>query len=181
VDIVLTENCTADGVIDLAGGWFDPADQTDDELLTAIRAHMAESNALLLGRRTFEAFRGYWPNQTDDTTGITHNLNRVEKYVLSTTLEDPMWEPTTILRNLDEVRALRNQPGGLDVGGSVSVAQQLVAADLVDEYRLFVYPVLVGGGPGILATTARVDLDLVGATPFPSGVTLLRYARRRDA
>jgi dihydrofolate reductase len=178
MDIVLTENCTADGVIDLDGGWFDPADQADEQLLAAMRAHMAEPSAgLLLGRNTFEAFRGYWPNQTDDTTGITDHLNRVQKYVLSTTLEDPMWEPTTILRDLDEVRALRNEPGRLDVGGSISVAQQLVAADLVDEYRLFVYPVLVGGGAGVLAAARRVDLDLLEATPFPSGVTLLHYKR----
>ena len=107
--IVLTENCTADGVIDMAAGWFDPTDQTDDQLLAATRAQMAEQDALLLGRHTFEAFRGYWPNQTDDTTGITDHLNRVQKYVLSTTLEDPGWEPTTILRRLDEVRALRNR------------------------------------------------------------------------
>ncbi len=76
---VLTENCTADGVIDLAGGWFDPSDQTDDELLTVTRAHMAEQDAILLGRTTFESFRGYWPNQTDDATGIADHLNRVQK------------------------------------------------------------------------------------------------------
>ena len=57
--IVLTENCTADGVDDLAAGWFDPADQTDDRLVAATRAQMDEQDALLLGRRTFEAFRGY--------------------------------------------------------------------------------------------------------------------------
>ena len=175
--IVLTENCTADGVIDMAAGWFDPADQTDDQLVAAMRAHMAEQDALLLGRSTFEAFRGYWPNQTDDTTGITDHLNRVQKYVLSTTLQDPEWEPTTILRDLDQVRALKDRPGRLGVTGSISVAQQLVAADLVDEYCLFVYPVLVGAGAGVLADVRRLDLDLVEATPFPSGITLLRYMR----
>jgi dihydrofolate reductase len=140
---------------------------------------MAEQDALLLGRNTFEAFRSYWPNQTDDTTGITDHLNRVQKYVLSTTLQDPGWEPTTILRALDEVRALRDEPGRLGVTGSIGVAQQLVAADLVDEYRLFVYPVFVGSGAGVLAEARRLDLDLIEATSFPSGVTLLRYERRR--
>jgi dihydrofolate reductase len=179
VRIVLTENCTADGVIDLAAGWFNPADQTDQQLLMATRAHMAEQDALLLGRSTFEAFRSYWPNQTEDATGITDHLNQVQKYVLSTTMHEPRWEPTTILRDLDAVRALQDQPGHLGVTGSISVAQQLVTADLVDEYRLLLYPVLVGDGARVLADTRRLDLDLVEATPFPSGVTLLRYARRR--
>ncbi len=176
---VLTENCTADGVIDLAGGWFDPSDQTDRELLTVTRAHMAEQDAILLGRTTFESFRGYWPNQTDDATGIADHLNRVQKYVLSTTLQDPGWEPTTILRDLSDVRALQDRPGRLGVTGSISIAQQLVDADLIDEYRLFIYPVLVGDGPGIFAGDDRRGLDLVEATSFPSGVTLLRYNRRR--
>lgn len=122
--IVLTENCTADGVIDMAAGWFDPRDQTTDErLVAAIRAHMAEQDALLLGRSTFEAFRSYWPNQPDDTTGITDHLNQVQKYVLSTTLRDPEWEPTTILRDLDAVRELREQPRQVGVTGSISVVQ----------------------------------------------------------
>jgi dihydrofolate reductase len=176
---VLTENCTADGVIDLAGGWFDPSDQTDDELLTVMRAHMAEQDAILLGRNTFESFRGYWPNQTDDATGIADHLNRVQKYVLSTTLQSPGWEPTTILRDFSDVRVLQDQPGRLGVTGSISVAQQLVDADLIDEYRLFIYPVLVGEGPGIFAGGERRGLDLVEATSFPSGVTLLRYDRHR--
>ena len=176
---VLTENCTADGVIDLAGGWFDPADQTDDALVTVMRAHMAEQDALLLGRNTFESFRGYWPQQKDDATGIADHLNRVHKYVLSTTLQDPGWEPTTILRDLSEVRALQNEPGRLGVTGSITVARQLVDADLIDEYRLFVYPVLVGDGPGVSAGGEHRGLELAGATSFPSGVTLLRYHRRR--
>lgn len=178
--IVLTENCTADGVIDLAGDWFDPADQTDEQQLAVMRAHMAEQDALLLGRSTFEAFRGYWPNQVDDTTGITDHLNRVQKYVLSTTMEDPEWERTTVLRGLDEVLALRERPGHLGVTGSISVAHQLAAADVFDEYRLFVYPLFIGDGPGVLADGGPVDLDLVETTPFLSGVTLVRYERSRS-
>jgi dihydrofolate reductase len=178
VHIVLTENCTADGVIDLAAGWFDPTDQTDDELLAVTRAHMSEQDALLLGRNTFESFRSFWPNQTDDSTGISDHLNHVQKYVLSTSLQDPGWEPTMILRDFDEVRALRDRPGRLGVTGSISVAQQLVEADLIDEYRLFVYPVLVGDGPGVLAGSGCRGLDFVEATSFASGVTLLRYNRR---
>jgi dihydrofolate reductase len=177
--IVLTQNCTADGVIDLSGGWFDPADQTDEQQLAVMRAHMAQQDALLLGRNTFEAFRAYWPNQADDPTGIADHLNRVQKYVLSTTMQDPEWEPTTILRGLDDLIALRDRPGNLGVTGSISVTRQMVAADVFDEYRLFVYPLLIGDGPGVLSDGGPVDLELVEATPFPSGVNLLRYERRR--
>lgn len=69
VHIVLTENCTADGVIDLAGGWFDPADETDDRLLAATRTHMAEQDALLLGRSTFEASGATGPTRPTTPPG----------------------------------------------------------------------------------------------------------------
>jgi dihydrofolate reductase len=91
--LVVTENMTLDGVIDLEGGWFSPAgaggavDTSDIE--ATLREHMQTQDALLLGRVTFESFREYWPKQTDDTTGVTAHLNRVQKYVLSSTLEDP--------------------------------------------------------------------------------------------
>jgi hypothetical protein len=71
VHIVLTDNCTADGVIDLAGGWFDLGNRTDDGLLEATRSHMREQEGIRLGRATFESFGGSWPNQIDDSTGIT--------------------------------------------------------------------------------------------------------------
>ena len=177
--IVLTENCTADGVIDLAAGWFDPTDQPDSQLLAVTRAHMAEQDALLLGRNTFEAFRGFWPKQADDATGITDHLNRVQKYVLSTMLVDPQWEPTTILRNLDEVRALPDPSGttGRDrqhqrrpaVGGSRP--RRRVPPVRLSGVRRRRFRVLASGG--------RRELVLVEASPFPSGVTLLRYERPR--
>jgi len=84
-----------------------------------------------------------------------------------------------ILRGLDDVRALRDRPGRLGVTGSISVAQQLVEADLIDEYRLFVYPVLVGDGLGVLAGGHVRDLDFVEGNIVPSGVALHRYERRR--
>ena len=179
-DLIVTENITLDGVIEATEGWFDPAGGEDDvsDVEAALRKQREAADALLLGRVTFEQMRGYWPLQTDDTTGITDYLNDVTKYVLSTTLQDPGWEPTTILRDLSDVRALQDRPGRLGVTGSISIAQQLVDADLIDEYRLFIYPVLVGDGPGIFAGDDRRGLDLVEATSFPSGVTLLRYNRR---
>ena len=86
--------------------------------------------------------RGYWPRQADDTTGVTDHLNAVSRYVISGTLQDPEWENTTVLRGPleDEVRALTAEPGKeIGITGSITVVHDLVAAGLVDEYRLFAY------------------------------------------
>ena len=109
-DLIVTQNITVDGVIE-AGDWFGPADG-GPEVLDAVREQMAHADAFLTGRVTFEEMRGYWPAQTDDTTGITAYLNQVQKYVVSSTLRDPAWEPTTILGSIDDVRRLKESDGG---------------------------------------------------------------------
>jgi dihydrofolate reductase len=144
-----------------------------------LREHMQAQDALLLGRVTFESFREYCPKQTDDTKGITAHLNRVQKYVLSSTLEDPQWEHTTVIRGdlAVQVRALKEQPGGeIGVTGSIGVVRELIGAGLVDEYRLFVYPTVIGHGRRLFEGDAfREKLMLADATPFRSGVLLLTY------
>ncbi len=184
--LVVTENITLDGVIDASEGWFAPEGDEDDidtsDILTIIRGQMEQESAQLLGRVTFEEFRGYWPLQTDDTTGITDHLNRIPKYVVSTTLHDPEWENTTVLRGdpVDEVRTLKDAPGdNLGVAGSITLVHALIAAGIVDEYRLFVYPVVLGGGRRLYDGGADLrKLRLIEMTPFRSGVVLLTYRPR---
>ena len=110
---------------------------------------------------------------------MTDYLNRVAKYVVSTTLGDPRWERTTVLRGafLDEIRALKSQPGkDIVTTGSITLVHALIAAGLVDEYRLFVYPVVLGRGARLFADGTEVPrLRLVETRPFRSGVVLLRY------
>jgi dihydrofolate reductase len=181
--LVVTENITLDGVIEATGGWFSPAgdegavDVSDIE--AELREQMKREDGLLLGRKTFDLFRGYWPAQTDDTTGITDHLNTVQKYVVSTTLESPEWQNTTVVRGSlrDEVERLKRKPGNeLGVTGSISVVHQLVEADLVDEYCLFVYPVVLGRGKRLFPDGVSVPkLALIEAKPFRSGVVLLTY------
>jgi dihydrofolate reductase len=112
--LIITENITIDGVIDLSGGWFTPPENPDDDadILAANQRHDRTADAVLLGRQTFEDFRGYWPKQTDDRTGITAYLNSVQKYVLSNTLTEPAWENTTVIRGelAEEVEALKAGP-----------------------------------------------------------------------
>jgi dihydrofolate reductase len=182
-ELIVTENITVDGVIDMAKGWFDPAGPTGvdtSDLEQVMREQGTMSDALLLGRRTFEDFRGYWPLQTADTSGTTDYLNRVTKYVVSSTLGDPEWENTTVLRGdpIDEVRTLKAMPSDLDITatGSMQLVTALVASGLVDEYRLFVYPFVAGEGQRLFADATDLgDLKLVEAQSFRSGVVLLRY------
>src|SRR4051794_34308177 len=113
--LVVTENISANGVIEFVDDWFDPADQGDaEDLFTVMGAQMAREEALLLGRKTFEDFRGYWPLQTDDASGSTAHLNRVPKYVVSSTMTDPAWSHSTVLsgRLEDEVAALKAHGDG---------------------------------------------------------------------
>ena len=178
--VVVTENITLDGVIEATEGWFSPAgDEDTSDLEATMREHMKAQDALLLGRNTFESFRGYWPEQTDDTTGVTAHLNQVAKYVVSSTLENPEWENTTVLRgNLtEEVKALKEQAGReIGVTGSIMLVHDLIAAGLVDEYRLFVYPVVLGRGQRLFEdATDMPKLELLEAKPFRSGVVLLSY------
>jgi dihydrofolate reductase len=179
--LVITQNITLDGAIEMLGDWFDPADQ-DDEMLEATRLHADRGDALLLGRQTFEDFRGYWPLQTDDSTGIAAELNAVHKYVVSSTMTNPRWQNSTILSGdwLARVRELKERPGReIGVTGSIRLCHSLIAAGLVDGYRLFVYPVVQGRGRRLFPDGYEIPrLDLVESTSFRSGVSLLHYAAR---
>ncbi|MEU8900899.1 dihydrofolate reductase family protein [Nocardia sp. NPDC048505] len=179
-DLVVTENITVDGVIDAAAGWFTvgndaAADQSD--ILAELAAHTAACDAVLFGRVTFEEMRGYWPHQDDDETGITDDLNQIQKYVVSGSMTDPQWQNSTILRDLDGVRALKQQPGAdIVCTGSIQLVHAMIAAGLVDEYRLFVYPVVLGRGARLFAEGVDLPkLRLTESKQFRSGVMLLRY------
>ncbi len=180
-ELIVTENTTLDGVIDMAEGWFDPGgDGTDQsDLQAAIKEQRDAADAVLLGRVTFEDMRGYWPLQTDDTTGITDYLNRTTKYVVSSTMQDPEWENSEVLRGplVEEVERLKATPGtDIVATGSMKLVRALVADGLVDEYRLFVYPVVVGQGTRLFADATKVPaLRLVETRQFRSGIALLRY------
>ena len=183
--LVITENITLDGVVDLSDDWFRPAgaDGTHDvELEAELRRQDETCDAMLLGRRTFEDFRAYWPQQLDDTTGISAQLNRVTKYVVSSTMGDPGWANSVVLRGLlaDEVSLLRAAPGAdVVVTGSVSVVRDLVGSGVVDEYRLFVRPAVAGQGRRLFDGSGPAGLDLTESRRFASGVVLLRYVPAR--
>ncbi len=175
--LVVTTNITLDGVADEMDKWFSPTEGGDDMAATN-REQMATTGAVLLGRTTYEEFKSFWPKQTNDTTGVTDYLNRTQKYVFSSTLKEADWQNTTILRGqlTDEIAALKDQEGAdLVVSGSISLAQSLAQAGLVDEYRLFVYPEILGRGRRLFQNGIDSKLQLTGTQTFDSGVVLLSY------
>ena len=176
--LIITENSTLDGVIDAAEGWFAPTggDVDESDLVEAIAEQREAADAFLVGRKTFEQMRGFWPHQHDDETGISDYLNRVHTYVVSSTLTDPGWEPTTVLSGLEDVRALKQADGGdIVVTGSLTLVPALIAAGLVDEFRQLVYPVVLGRGQRLFEHADLGRLELVEARPFRNGVVLLRH------
>jgi len=183
--LVITENITLDGVVENDGSWFDPTDNSEQgrELAAITRQHAAGSDGFLVGRVTFDEMRGFWPTRVDDTTGVTDHLNRVNKYVVSRTLEDPDWDGTTVLRGGErlaaEIRDLQDRDGtDIVLTGSISLAQELLRLGMVDELRLFVYPVVVGHGRRLFSDAhALRDLALIENRSFTAGVVLLRYTR----
>ena len=182
--LAITQNITLDGSIEMLGDWFDPqgqADQDSSDLLAELRRHQSQADGFLTGRRTFEELRAYWPQRTDDPTGISDYLNRVQKYVVSATLTDPQWQNSTVLSGdpVEEVRALKEQPGqDVVVTGSITLCHALIKANLVDEYRLFVYPVVQGRGRRLFPDGFEcADLTLFEANTFQRGIVYMRYAR----
>ena len=185
--IVVTEFISLDGVIEDPGGsedydrggWafdFDRGQEGDkfkmDELL--------EAEAQLLGRVTYEVFAAAWPER-DDEAGFAKKMNEMPKYVVSSTLERPEWQNTTVLEGdaAAAVARLRDEVDGVIlVAGSASLVQTLIEHDLVDELRLMVFPVLLGKGKRLFPEgEAKKALKLSEAKTVGDGVSLVRYER----
>lgn len=193
--IVVSEFVSLDGVIQAPGGadedteggfahggWTHP--YWHDEIGAHFDEAMRESDAFLLGRKTWQIHGGaFEPMETGDPFGDV--MNAMPKYVVSTTLASAdAWRNSTLIRGdvVEQVRALKARPGkSILIDGSSVLVHTLVRHDLVDEYRLLVYPVVLGGGKKLFPEGVRVNLRLVEATPIPSGVVLMRYVPERAA
>jgi dihydrofolate reductase len=164
------------------GGWTMP--YWDDAIGVQFTQMMSESDALLYGRKTWQIHGGAWePMAAGDP--FADVMNAMPKYVVSDTLTDPSpWRNSTIINGdtMEEVRKLKAQPGkNILMDGSSVLIHSLAQNDLIDEYHLLVYPVVLGGGKRVFADGVPLNLRLIEARPLPSGVVLTHYAVERPA
>jgi dihydrofolate reductase len=185
--IVVTEFVSLDGVMEAPGGeefkypgWsfeFDRGEEGNQFKLD----ETLESEALLLGRRTYEGFAAAWPQREGD---FADKFNSMPKYVVSSTLENPEWSNTTVLRGdaVEEVRRLKQElDGDIYVHGSRQLAQTLIDSDLVDELHLMVFPVVLGTGKRLFGETSdKKPLRLVESRTVGDGVAILVYRPAED-
>jgi dihydrofolate reductase len=169
------EEDTSDGFTQ--GGWLVP--HMDETFIDQAAEWLGQADALLLGRRTYEAFARDWPQITDPDDPFTVLMNSLPKYVASHTLAAGTWNPATILSGdvPVQVAELKQQPGrDLQIHGSARLAQSLLAAGLIDELRLVVAPVIVGHGRRLFPDGGPpAGLRLVSSETTPGGLALQIY------
>jgi dihydrofolate reductase len=178
--LIVSTYMTLDGVMDLDGDmaqtWHFPF--FNDELATYAREQLFAADALLLGRRTYDIFAASWPSVTDEV-GFADRMNQLPKYVVSTSLATADWTNTTIIGDQvpDAVASLKRQPGqDILLYGSATLMHTLMDHGLVDEYRLWLHPVVAGSGKRLFQDGESMTLlERTAITPFSSGVTILHY------
>ena len=173
--VVASTYVTLDGFIDEPGRWSFPF--WSEEAAQFKARELLASDALLLGRITYEGFAAAWPTM-EGTGDFGEKMNAMPKYVASRTLATATWNATIMQGEVaDEVRRLRSEDGGdLLIGGSGQLIDYLSAHDLVDEYRLMVHPIVLGDGEKrLFANAPRRTLRLVESVTFPNGVIVNTY------
>jgi dihydrofolate reductase len=184
--IIVVEFITLDGVMQAPGGskedtaegfkfggWMGP--YFDEIGGKEMELQMKETSALLLGRKTYDIFAGYWPDHTEPWPQI----NKVPKYVVSKTLKNPTWENTELIKNISELKELKNSNGpDLQVYGSSNLIQTLMEHDLVDEFWLKIFPITLGTGKRLFEKgTIPAAFKLFKSKVTPSGIFIGYYKR----
>jgi dihydrofolate reductase len=173
---MVTEFMSLDGVMENPG-WTFP--YWNDEIANFKGEESNSSDALLLGRVTYEGFAAAWPQSTDEGADY---FNNVRKYVVSTTLDKAEWNNSTLIKDnvVEEIAKLKQQDGkDIAVHGSATLVQTLIRHDLVDRYRLLVYPVVLGTGKRLFQEGIATTLKLVESRPLGGGVVAFIYEPER--
>jgi dihydrofolate reductase len=170
--IVVSEFVSVDGVMEgpggdgfERGGWtFDFDFGADGGKFKMVE--LFDADAMLLGRRTYDGFAAAWPERTDEPDEFTDRMNGIKKYVVSSTLTDPAWRNSEVIGIGDVARLREETAGSLLVAGSAQLVQALADQDLVDTYRLMVFPVVIGAGRKLFGDTGATQrLQVVQSHP----------------
>jgi dihydrofolate reductase len=182
--IVVSEFVSLDEVMESPGpdgsaykyaGWSMPYN-TPESMKFKFDELMA-SDCLLLGRLTYTGFATAWPNVKDEA-GFADKMNSMPKYVVSNDMKTATWNTSHIIKGdiVGEIKKLKQKSGGdILVNGSATLIQALIEHDLVDEYRLMVYPVVLGTGKRLFKDSPKANLKLISSEAFKTGVVLLKY------
>ena len=189
--IIISENVSLDGVVQdptgeegfRHGGWVGRVgDRGREEAAKVLLDEALGTEAMLLGRRSYEFLAARWPSRTG---ALADRLNSLPKYVVSSTLQEPKWSNSTILRGdvVSEVSKLKQElDGDIVVYASYQLGRTLIEHDLVDELRLFVYPVVLGAGERLFGQTSdKKPMRLVDTKTIGDGLAFLTYKFVRDA
>ena len=177
--IIVSEGVALDGVFEAEtmGQWAAP--YYSEERDAFVRSIVLASDALLLGRTTYDLQAWYWPNQKDDKYGIANHKNKMAKYVVTSRPLQAQWNNSTIIQNniVEEIARLKGQSGkDILIEGSATLVQSLAQADLIDEYKFLVHPSLAGSGKRFFKEgMGLIKLKLVESKPLSLGVVALSY------
>ncbi len=192
--IFVLEFITMDGVIQAPGGskedaaegfkyggWMGPYFGKDEIAGQEMTKQMKKTDALLLGRKTYDIFAGFWPHHSTEAEGWPQ-VNKITKYVVSTTLQNPAWEHTVVIPDIESLKKLKNSEGpDLQVYGSANLIQSLMQHDLVDEFWLKIFPLTLGSGKRLFEKgTIPVSFTLSDSKVSSNGIIFAYYRRTGD-
>jgi dihydrofolate reductase len=174
--VVAVELVSLDGVIEAPEEWA--FSYSNEEMEAANAKGMAASDAMLLGRTTYEGLAAFWPHQPGGTPMVDY-INSVRKFVVSATLEEVGWNNSTLIQDnaMDQIAGLKRQQGkDITIIGSAALVSSLLEAGLLDELRLMVHPLVLGGGKRLFEDGGEQQpLELVSSEAFATGVVSLAY------
>ena len=176
--VVASEFLTLDGVMGLPERWN--LAYFNDEMGQAIGEGFATSDAMLMGRVLYEEWAAYWPQQDPEENPFAAQMNGIQKYVVSTTLEGPLgWQNSTLIKEnvAEEIANLKQGEGGdIVISGSGALVRSLLQYKLLDELKLMIHPIVVGGGKRLFEEgVGQTKLELVDSKTFSTGVLYLTY------
>ena len=176
--VVAAEFLSLDGVMGSPDKWHFP--YFNEEMGQAVGEGFAAADAMLMGRVNYEEWAAFWPGQDPEENPMAAQMNSMRKYVVSTTLEEPLgWQNSTLIGDnvADEIANLKHGEGGdIVVSGSGALVRSLLQYGLLDELKLMIHPVVVGGGKRLFGEGGeRTELELVDSKTFATGVVYLTY------